>query len=772
MRWDEAQGRYVRSESDYGGLDPSAIRSVLSEIGGDAKSLFVDPVVPMIEGMQPRSPEENEKFLTENYPELGRDIQSRIAKTGVGARIGEQPERRPAGYWQADPNQGRGLNAVREDAAMGVLGLSELTPAGMAAPVLGGVVKKLPYKETGALAQAGLNRLNEFANRMKGGWARGKNIQGTPAGTRPQDILQRQEQVHQLVGEGQAAWPWYKRMSDVWKKYIPETKRPWVTGVQSSSSGGTPVAKNLDYTLTALAQKELGKPVHVGRWPSQTAGRFQNVPIDVGEKAVEGILGTANKWRNFFKNNFGDFNSVTNDRYMGRLGGFHNDSLSNRQYEYLEEMIKDTADQFQIKPAEAQAGAWSAFKARWDAVGPRNQQLAVKRGWWDEVNDDVFPEYRKEYHDMTFKDAMNYTPSPAEIEKAAFGGMETGLGKAELPMEFNAGFNHFPELAKDPQALEAHHDMLSSIFFRTEGDRTSLGMFDDLGIPNSVTPSTASYWEGQAGHGYNVQLLLPENAAGQINPDIAQRLHQGMAALGKSTKQYGGGYYKPAVEATEHTTDLFTIDIGRTLNHAETRDLSNAMNKLGLEGDIIPLNHEKGVDLYYTTFDPNVKLNLGDFQSKVDSTLNSLKWMDDKQPAQMKKSSWRYNGDYFDYERLTGKEYVHGKDNPTEHWEALARNAGGSGQAEGLSLFYAQRVKKAEEAIAKEFGLQNPHERAFVTGDEWGHGIGVGSNPVLADFGHPASGRQARKIQGGLLSVPYGKSVQGTLRDPFLVGGQ
>ncbi|SVE50440.1 uncharacterized protein METZ01_LOCUS503294, partial [marine metagenome] len=233
------------------------------------------------------------------------------------------------------------------------------------------------------------------------------------------------------------------------------------TGVQSSSSGGTPVAKNLDYTLTALAQKELGKPVHVGRWPSQTAGRFQDVPIDVGEKAVEGILGTANKWRNFFKNNFGDFNSVTNDRYMGRLGGFHNDSLSNRQYEYLEEMIKDTADQFQIKPAEAQAGAWSAFKARWDAVGPRNQQLAVKRGWWDEVNDDVFPEYRKEYHDMTFKDAMNYTPSPAEIEKAAFGGMETGLGKAELPMEFNAGFNHFPELAKDPQALEAHHDMLS-----------------------------------------------------------------------------------------------------------------------------------------------------------------------------------------------------------------------------------------------------------------------------------------------------------------------
>ena len=47
MRWDEAQGRYVRSESDYGGLDTSVIRSVLGEIGGDAMSLFVDPLKPL-----------------------------------------------------------------------------------------------------------------------------------------------------------------------------------------------------------------------------------------------------------------------------------------------------------------------------------------------------------------------------------------------------------------------------------------------------------------------------------------------------------------------------------------------------------------------------------------------------------------------------------------------------------------------------------------------------------------------------------------------------
>ena len=109
-----------------GGTIPTA----LGEIGSDAKSLFIDPMMPMIEGMKPKSPEENEKFLRGNYPELGRDIQSRIAKTGVGTRIGEQLVRRPAGYWQDKPNQGRGLNAVREDALMGVLGLSEFTPIG------------------------------------------------------------------------------------------------------------------------------------------------------------------------------------------------------------------------------------------------------------------------------------------------------------------------------------------------------------------------------------------------------------------------------------------------------------------------------------------------------------------------------------------------------------------------------------------------------------------------------------------------------------------
>jgi len=46
----------------------------------------------------------------------------------------------------------------------------------------------------------------------------------------------------------------------------------------------------------------------------------------------------------------------------------------------------------------------------------------------------------------------------------------------------------------------------------------------------------------------------------------------------------------------------------------------------------------------------------------------------------------------------------HGKTDPNAHWEALANDAGGSRQAEGLSLLYAQRVKEAE-AIAREHEL-------------------------------------------------------------------
>ena len=46
----------------------------------------------------------------------------------------------------------------------------------------------------------------------------------------------------------------------------------------------------------------------------------------------------------------------------------------------------------------------------------------------------------------------------------------------------------------------------------------------------------------------------------------------------------------------------------------------------------------------------------------------------------------------------------HGKTNPTTHWETQANDAGGSRQA-GLSLLYAQRVKEAEEGIAREHEL-------------------------------------------------------------------
>ena len=79
------------------------IPTVLGEVGSDLRSFFIDPMMPMIEGMKPRSPEEAEMFFRENYPELGSDL---------GYDRGVQPERRPSGYWQ--DTSGGGPSAKRK----------------------------------------------------------------------------------------------------------------------------------------------------------------------------------------------------------------------------------------------------------------------------------------------------------------------------------------------------------------------------------------------------------------------------------------------------------------------------------------------------------------------------------------------------------------------------------------------------------------------------------------------------------------------------------
>ena len=97
--------------------------------------------------------------------------------------------------------------------------------------------------------------------------------------------------------------------------------------------------------------------------------------------------------------------------------------------------------------------------------------------------------------------------------------------------------------------------------------------------------------------------------------------------------------------------------------------------------------------------------------------------------------------------------------------QSSGRKSGAGEESARVHSVYAQQVKRFQSEFARIHGLQNPHQRPFKveqqarpwperTGeDQWGFGVKVGSNPMLADpVGHPASRRQARGIQRGLLS--------------------
>ena len=74
-------------------------------------------------------------------------------------------------------------------------------------------------------------------------------------------------------------------------------------------------------------------------------------PDDPNQMAhIKSIFNTAHKWRNFFQNNMGDMTGVTNDRYMKRLAGFYKNGMTDKQYDYISALVRDSADRIGITP--------------------------------------------------------------------------------------------------------------------------------------------------------------------------------------------------------------------------------------------------------------------------------------------------------------------------------------------------------------------------------------------------------------------------------------
>ena len=219
-------------------------------------------------------------------------------------------------------------------------------------------------------------------------------------------VSKRQNIFQELAEEGIDSKDWYKNVNEFMRKFFPddtEMERELAVGILSPTSASATVSLNVKNMLKAYAQIKSGQATNVGLFPSQTQNFFKNYERLIAEgfapqDAKDRIFHMAHKFRNFAKNNAGDLDAVTNDRWMKRLAGFfRKGSPTVPQYNYKTALLKDTATRMGIQPAEAQAAVWTAFKARWEAVQPPIQAWARKKGWLDEEGNPRM-QFEEKYH--------------------------------------------------------------------------------------------------------------------------------------------------------------------------------------------------------------------------------------------------------------------------------------------------------------------------------------------------------------------------------------
>jgi len=532
-------------------------------------------------------------------------------------------------------------------------------------------------------------------------------------------ISKRQNIFQELAEEGIDAKDWYKNVNEFMRKFFPDEtamERELAVGILSPTSASASVSQNVKNMLKAYAQIKAGQATNVGLFPSQTQNFFTDYERLIAnglapQDAKDRIFHMAHKFRNFAKNNAGDLDAVTNDRWMKRLAGFfRKGSPTVPQYNYMTALLKDTAARMGIKPAEAQAAVWTAFKARWEAVQPPIQAWARKKGWLDEEGNPRI-QYEEKYHNKVFNAAMKHTPSEKELK---FAGQSFGdlAQKGGMGVEFSPGLKFWPELGgASNQVQEAYHEGMQKIFFRTNKDgRISHAQLDDMGIPHSVTPRTTGVFQGETSPGYYIELLLPEDSFGVIDQAILNRLHAGIATIGRTSGQDAIGYYK-MVDAPVGQADMYHMNIGRTLTDSETTKLEAGLQGLGLNHTVIPINRLDGVDIYYTDFKGgNGILDKDRFVLEVEQYLSRGEWAD-TDTAMISEGIGKYKGEYFSYENLgpTGKEY---KDGSREiHWQNLANKSGAGAESARVHAVYSQQVKRFQSEFAETNGLPDPHFR-------------------------------------------------------------
>lgn len=579
----------------------------------------------------------------------------------------------------------------------------------------------------------------------------GKYI-GAPAKfNTPAKIPTLRKLLRQLADEGAPGRYWYENSSrEVLKMVggdVQEARR--FVALLAIYSPQAKVDANSTFALRAWAQYKNGQPISV-----KTGSQDR--------KATEAMQDVDAFWKgektgNFFFNLLREIDPSTQgkqgatiDMWMMRAGQYENDAPTATQYAFMENETNRLAAELGWEPQQVQAAIWVAMKARMENAGvkKRTEASSEKKGWirYDyplkngrPVKTRVIIDAQK-HRDNWLKYSFEHDVTKDDTQQAKFDfgdGLKRHIGQVSFEARPGRTTGVLPGIHNAPYAQQVEFQQAVQRAFYDEQGNDQLAMALGLLVDNDIL--VPGVWQGEVSPSTQLGVAMApakgEEGKTSVDPAQAEALNVYAAIAGLVARQEGVGWHRPFYSSTKRDANGLDINIGRTINPAEAKDLEAAVGKWmadngydGWQDRFAFISSPTGIRIVNFGIITNEKLQ-SDILDVAGSVLPNAEARWFASSGDMMTNDWKG--------KPNGQDYVE-----------RASAAGRSDVLDWARAVLAPRVQRVFTEFSDKYGWGNPGELKFSRRDGAGRDQSRSSAPLEgAPIVEGATGPDPRLVQ-------------------------
>lgn len=468
--------------------------------------------------------------------------------------------------------------------------------------------------------------------------------------------------------------------------------------------GATDYAKSLGKNITKVPLDDSGKRFLFAR---HNMGSYENIATaDRDLKAhllmKENIPFEGRKTNNFYRNLMTHIDpkmdqGSTQDLWMARAFGFHDDAISNaNKYDFMEKLTHKLGHELGWKPHQVQAAIWTAMKTRQEAVKNDVMKEAVQHGV-GKMTDGKFELNGGQEHiysSLMRKRALEKVLDPEHIKRSArdFSDfLDQNLANVSWEATPSKQIQHLQGLEQKPPEVKADYHKRISEALQDEQGHDLLAKYLNVLSPGAV--EAPGYWQGNVNPASHTQIAATRIKAAGQRPDIdaasKELMNHYADARGLLLKQDAVGYHRPFYNPKVQAANGVEYQFDKNLTSDEIRKLGETMDAHVPDTAVVPSGPRTVRILNFAGMDDHRP-----YHKAVDEALQKS-GINDTLTAH--KRLFASDGD------LRGNDW---KKSPNgEDYRQRLSAAGRSDVLRYISDVLAPKVQAVDESFAKEHGL-------------------------------------------------------------------